>query len=505
MTSSPFATSALPPQPQPTIQQLLDEGKRQHQAGNVPGAQHFYQQVLMRQPDHPEALQMLGLLAILNNQAEVAVDLFGRVLAMAPKDMMLRMRLAQALQKAGRGEDAVALADSMVRDAAEAGEKVNQSMAHYTRAVVLHALGRDEEAIVDALRAEALHPTGHDELLLLPTIFLALGRFQEARDAAQRGINAHPMRGEHHWNLALTALLLGDFAAGWPAFQWRLKTPLLRHLAPPGGKTLWEGQDLKGKSICIYREGGFGDAIQFVRYVPQLAKRGAKKVILTAPQELYELFKCVPVNHLLIQQGPIPECDFICPLQSLPLNFQTTLETIPREVPYLRADPQKSRAWGARMTGEEMKVGLCWSGSLGNLERRTRSLRTFAPLADVQGVMFYGLQKGAESWQALIAPDGMKLINLMPEARDFADVAAIIDNLDLVISVDTSIPHLAGALGKPVWTLVPSIPDFRWMIEREDSPWYPTMRLFRQKTAKVWDDVMARVKRELESMRDVRG
>jgi ADP-heptose:LPS heptosyltransferase len=207
----------------------------------------------------------------------------------------------------------------------------------------------------------------------------------------------------------------------------------------------------------------------------------------------------------VLQVGAIPECDYICPLQSLPMNFKTRVETIPNEVPYLRADPQKSRAWAARMDGHEFKVGLCWSGSLGNLERRTRSLAKFAPLAQVKGVKFFSLQKGAEAWQSVIAPQGMELIDLMPEARDFADLAGIIDNLDLVISVDTSVPHLAGAMGKTVWTLIPYIPDFRWMIEREDSPWYPTMKLFRQRTRGVWEDVMSRMADELKAIVSARS
>ena len=485
-----------PPPPPPTLEQLLAEGKRQHQMGNLPAAQHLYQQVLARQPDHLDALNLLGMVAMMSNQPEVASDLLGKVLALAPQEMLVRLKLAQALQKAGRGEDALRIADSILRD----GGDSTKAMGHYARSIVLHAQGRDEEAIVDAEQAEAINPTGQEELLILPTIYLALGKFQEARQASQRAIAVHPTRGEHYWNLALTSLLLGDMEAGWPAFQWRLRTPMLRHLAPPQGKPLWEGQDLSGKTILVYREGGFGDALQFVRYVPLLEKR-SRKVILSAPPELYDLFKCVPVTQLLLQVGPIPECDFVCPLQSLPLHFKTTVETIPAEVPYLKADPQKSRAWGSRMpAGEGLKVGLAWSGSLGSIERRTRSLSMFAPLANIPGVRFFSLQKGAESWQSVIAPAGMELINLMPEARDFADLAGIIDNLDLVISVDTSVPHLAGAMGKPVWTLIPFIPDFRWMIEREDSPWYPTMKLFRQKTPRGWDEVLSRIATELRAL-----
>ena len=494
MSQSPFAFSNPQQPPQPTIEQLLAEGKRHHQTGNLPAAQHFYHQVLARQPNHLEATHMLGIIAIMSNQPEVAVDLFGKCLAAAPGQMLLRLQMAQSLVKAKRGDDALRLADSILRD----GGEQHAAMGHYARANILHGLGRDEEAIVDAEKAESINPTGHEELLILPTIYLALGRWQEAKDSALRAIAAHPQRGEHHWNLALTSLLLGDFETGWTAFQWRLRTPLLRHLAPPPGKTLWEGQDLSGKTILLYREGGFGDAIQFVRYVPEVVKR-ARRVILTAPQELYELFKSVPATQLLLQAGNVPDCDFICPLQSLPLNFKTTVETIPANVPYLSADPQKSRAWAAKMTGDALKVGLAWSGSLGSIERRTRSLQMLAPLANVKGVKFYSLQKGPEAWQSLIAPAGMELVDLTPEARDFADMAAIIDNLDLVISVDTSIPHLAGAMGKKVWILIPFIPDFRWMTGREDSPWYPTMKLFRQKTSNNWDDVLSRVASELEA------
>jgi hypothetical protein len=312
---------------------------------------------------------------------------------------------------------------------------------------------------------------------------------------AEQAVRAHPSLSETHWNHAITCLSHGDMTRGWKSFERR------PHLKTPTGATLWHRQDLTGKSLLLYCEGGFGDAIQFVRYVPQLQGR-AKKILLACPAELLELFKDIPVDQLLAQsqtlQQSLPQCDYVCPLQSLPFNFQTTLETIPHDVPYLRAAERKAATWATTIgSGSDLKVGLAWAGSNAGDKQRSRSLRLFAPLAQVTGVKFFSLQKGPESWQAAAPPQGMQVHDFMPRVRDFADLAGIIAHLDLVITIDTSVAHLAGAMGKNVWTLIPFVPDFRWMLDRTDTPWYPTMRLYRQKAANDWSEPIAEIATDL--------
>jgi hypothetical protein len=329
-------------------------------------------------------------------------------------------------------------------------------------------------------------------MLLLTALYPVLGEWDKARQIADAAVRAHPGVPETQRNHALSCLIHGDMPRGWEAFERR---PELKH--PPGTK-LWRNEDLRDKSILLYGEGGFGDSIQFARYVP-MVKAQAKSVMLAAPPELIELFReNFPVDEIVPQNQPWPACDLVCPLPSLPFHFRTTLESIPREVPYLRAPARKASTWAPHMPGGGLQVGLVWAGSNIADKQRSRTLLTFAPLADVKGVRFYSLQKGLESWQAAVAPEGMTIIDFMPRVRDFADLAGVIANLDLVITIDTAVAHLAGAMGKPAWTLIPFIPDFRWMLERTDTPWYPTMRLYRQKVSGDWSDPIARLKADLQ-------
>jgi hypothetical protein len=259
--------------------------------------------------------------------------------------------------------------------------------------------------------------------------------------------------------------------------------------------------------MLVYSEQGIGDTIQFVRYAPLLARRGAR-VILQCQPELKPLFQSLEgVDCVLSTSEALPPFDVQAPLLSLPLALGTTLESIPAQVPYLKADPALAEAWRAKLApaGRCLKVGLAWAGNPKHRNDRNRSmpLSVLAPLAGVGGVRFYSLQKGDAAGQAKGPPPGMDLVDLTQELNDFADTAAFVANLDLVISVDTAAVHLAGAMAKPVWTLLPFFSDWRWLLDREDSPWYPTMRLFRQRTRGEWGGVVERVVKELD--RGVQG
>ena len=262
----------------------------------------------------------------------------------------------------------------------------------------------------------------------------------------------------------------------------------------------WDGSELNGKTVLLHAEQGLGDSIQFVRYVPMVRDRGGK-VVLQCQPALSRLFTGLPGIDRVIKNGdPIPRFDAHCPLLSLPRAFGTTLDSIPASVPYLTADPAAALDWAKRLADRPgKKVGIVWAGRAGYVGDRTRSLSltTLAPLACASGITWYSLQKGYAAAQISDAPQGMELIDRTAELNDFADTAALIANLDLVISVDTAVAHLAGAMGKSVWTLLPYAPDWRWLLNRDDSPWYPTMRLFRQQRPGDWGEVIQRIAESL--------
>ena len=254
---------------------------------------------------------------------------------------------------------------------------------------------------------------------------------------------------------------------------------------------------MAGKTLLLYGEQGFGDVIQMVRYAPQLVERGAK-IVLQCPHPLKPLLERAPgIDRVIVHGEPEPRCDFYLAIMSLPSVMKTNMTTIPSSVPYLRV-PEKNREFWRRQMAEysgKLKVGLCWAGRPDhhNDARRSCALSDFAPLAQVENVKFFSLQKGAPAAQAQNPPPGMEVINLTRKLSDFADTGAMIEQLDLVISIDTAIVHVAGALALRVWTVLPFTPEWRWMIGRGDSPWYPTMRLFRQKVQGDWLSLFSEV------------
>jgi len=329
------------------------------------------------------------------------------------------------------------------------------------------------------------------------------GQSDEAVAAYWQAVAIDPDLPASQWNLALALLVRGDFAQGWGKYEWRRKCADIGCARPDIIQQQWHGEPLEGRTILLHAEQGFGDTIQFMRYLPLVVQCGGR-VIVECQSELQRLLKIMAPDIPIIARGqPLPDFDLQCPLLSVPKAMGTTLATIPAHVPYLRADAQDMQAWRNRLAdhGHCMKVGLIWAGNPRHKNDRNRSMKLahFAHLAQVQGVQFYNLQKGEAAAEAKTFPLGMALIDWTDELKDFADTAGLIANLDLVIAVDTAVAHLAGAMGKPVWTLLPFCPDWRWLRGREDSPWYPTMRLFRQPANGDWNSVMKRVAEALAS------
>jgi len=471
-----------------TIDQLMQTALRKHQDGRLAEAEALYRQVLTQQPDHADALHFLGVAAHQEGRNEPAEALIRRAIALRPGYAEAYSNLGAVLTQQGKLDEAV----SAYRDAIRC--KPGHAQAYANLGAALSVQGKLDEAAAACRQAIALMPGFAEAHSNLGAALKESGRFTEAVAAYEQAIRLKPDHAEAHFNLALTLLLLGDFSRGWQEYEWRWKARGFLSPKRNFDQPLWGGEQLNGRRILLHAEQGLGDTIQFVRYAAQVSARGGK-VVLECQPELHRLLEQLPGVSLVAAGGPLPDFDLHCPLLSLGRAFATKLESIPNPVPYLSADPRLVDRWASRVTGGETKVGLVWAGKATHPNDRNRSmrLRQFLPLAKVQGVRFYSLQAGPAARHAVTGPPGLEVADLSDALSDLAETAAAIANLDLVISVDTAVAHLAGAMGKPVWVLLSFIPDWRWLLDRDDSPWYPTARLFRQKAIGRWDEVIDRV------------
>jgi hypothetical protein len=386
-------------------------------------------------------------------------------------------------------------------------------LGHLQRASALARLGRHQDALAAFDETVRLLP---NDTITAKQRGLALqwcGRHEEAFREFDRAIALSPDHAEAWVSKAMLMMMLGDLPGGFALYEWRwgmaawIDSP--RRLRRQYTQQLWLGEaNITGKTVLLYTEQGYGDVFQFCRFASLVAGAGAR-VIVEVDSDLMALMTTLPgVSEFVSDREPLPDHDFRCPMMSLPLALGTTLETIPVNVPYLHADPHRASAWKERLSDlRGRRVGLVWgAGSrIGDAElvalehRKTLPLTALAPLAAVAECSFVSIQVGAAAAQAASPPPGMILHNYVEDLKDFADTAALMENLDLVISVCTSTAHLAGALGKPVWLLNRFDTDWRWFLDREDSPWYPTMRIFRQPLPGDWDSVVRSV---VDALRD---
>lgn len=462
-------------------------------------------------------------------QADVAADSAARALMLDPAHADALVNRADALSGLGKAAEAEAMARraARVRDSAAAQLTLGSALALLDRleeaeAALRSALSRRPdyaeawenlgtvltkqhrfgEALSAFSEAEALRP-GPSLWMARGTALVAMARPVEALTDFDRALPTRPNDAGLHWNLGFTRLMAGDLAGGWSEFEWRRRD---RNAKPPWRdfpQPTWRGEDIAGRTILLYAEQGFGDTLQFLRYVPQVVARGARVIL-----EVQPLLGCLMagvegVEKVIALGDPLPPFDVECPLMSLPRAFGTVLETIPAEVPYLRPDPERVERWRDRLVGPEgLRVGLVWAGNPNFKHDRLRSPRLsgLRRVLDVPGVRFFGLQKGPGRADLTGSDLPAAFTDLGPEIRDFADTAAIMAGLDLVISSCTGPAHLAGALGVPLWIALPFSPDWRWMLGRDDSPWYPSARLFRQHRPGRWDDVAERMALALQEM-----
>ncbi len=369
---------------------------------------------------------------------------------------------------------------------------------------VLQELKRFDDAIVGYEKAMALVPDSAGPYVNRGLAMLGKGNFDEALQNYDRAIELNPEMADPHWNKALPKILKGEYEEGWQLYEYRRYKPDLKGSYPIYEQPLWLGQEsVTDKILYIYPEQGLGDFIQFCRYVPLVENLGAR-VILKVPNALYAMIKTMGLNARIVRNDEkVDEFDFHCPIMSLPLAFKTTVETIPNKIPYFFSDHFKKSYWERKFAyaSNSLKVGLVWSGSKDHKKDHDRSLRLeqLAPILDLP-VTFYSLQKEVREHDKTTLSKLNHIQEYHEELNDFSDTAAMLDCLDLIISVDTSVAHLAGAMGKNVWILISYLPDYRWMLDREDTPWYPTARLFRQPNVGDWDNAILNVRSALEQL-----
>jgi len=417
---------------------------------------------------------------------------YDRAAALRPDAAPIHSNRGNALREVGRAQEALIAFDRAI------ALKPDYAEAHSNRGNAQLELNRLTEALADYERALALKPNFADALVNRGNALHHLGREREAIASFDRAIEISPQLAEAHWNKALTCLAFGDFAIGLQEYEWRWKRD--SELKPRDFvQPQWQGDDLHGRTILLHAEQGFGDTIQFIRYLPMVVAKGGK-VVLEIPDDLRPLIGRSEGVVAIARRGEaLPPFDVHCPLMSLPLAFGTTLTTIPAPIPYLSAPAERIERWRARVAGMKTpRIGLVWSGKPTHKNDHNRSipLAQLAPLLAQPGISFVSLQKEYRDAD-LAGLAKMPLLRLDHALADFADTAGAIAALDLVIAVDTAVAHLAGAMGKPLWLLLPAIGDWRWLMERVDSPWYPSARLFRQPQIGDWQSAIAEVSREL--------
>ena len=429
--------------------------------GRLDDALAAAEQARALKPDNPTTRYLLGNIFRQRKQPALAIENYRRALAARPDYAEAHNNLGVALKEQGLLDEAAAECERAL------ALRPNYANAHYNLGLVLEEQGQLDRALAQYQRAQALQPSDPDAF----------------------------------WNESLLRLLRGDFATAWPNYERRLqlKSFKARRFAEP----LWDGGYLTGRTILIHAEQGYGDTIQFIRYARIVKERGAARVIVDCPASLLRLVATAEgIDELVATGSPLPPFDCQAPLLSVPGLVGTEMDTIPAKVPYLHPNPELAESWRGRLAGKSgLSIGLVWRGNPENTINHRKSVppELIRQLTAIPGINWISLQADATPEESA-AIGGDAVLNWGPTLTDWADTAALVSVLDLVIAVDTAVAHLTGALGKPGWVMLSAIPDWRWLLDRPDSPWYPTLRLFRQPSPGRWDSVLSRVAEALESL-----
>jgi tetratricopeptide (TPR) repeat protein len=453
-------------------------------------AARCYRSALELTPDDVETLNKLGNAHAQLDQHAAAVECYRRLLEFMPDSAEVLSNLGNVLTQQGEINGALAC----YRRALEL--RPDWAELHNNLGTALKKQGSLAAAEASCRRALELNPEFAVAHFTLANCLKEQARFDEAAESYDRALELDPKDRDAHFGRSLLWLLRGDFQRGWADYQWRNRMKNLVAVCDPR-HVLWDGRRFPGKTILIQFEQGLGDTLQFIRYVPLVKERGGTVVVGCQP-ELFRLLASVQgIDRLVVPGGePLADFDLYVPLMSLPGIFGTTLESVPAEVPYLHPEPAQVERWKQTLAGSaEFKVGVVWQGSAENTRDHLRSFPAIclAPLARVPGTRLYSLQKGPGRLQLVDARQAFDIVDLADELADFSETAAAMKCLDLVISCDTSPAHLAGALGVPVWVPLAFVADWRYLLDRLDSPWYPNMRLFRQRERGNWREVFERV------------
>jgi tetratricopeptide (TPR) repeat protein len=476
---------------------LSNRGNALHALKRFEEALSSFDRALILRPDYPKALSNRGNVLRALKRPEEALQSYDRALALRPDSAEFHTNRGTGLRDLRRFEEALASHDRAI------ALRPDYAEAHYNRGNALDELHRVGEALTSFEQATALRPDLAEAHCNRGNMLVAHKRFGEALQSYARAVGLRRDYADAHFNEAICRLLLGDFRRGWDKHEWRWKTEFLDGHARDFEQKLWLGtEQIAGKTILLHAEQGLGDTIQFCRYAPLFAKRGAR-VILEVQRPLRGLLGNLPgVAQVVANSDALPSFDLHCPLLSLPLAFGTDRTTIPAHTPYLQVPSSAATNWDIRLGSRPRpRIGLVWSGRAMHKNDHNRSigLDELLPLLDFRAT-FVSLQHDVRADDAAVLRGRSDILHIGGELNDFADTAAVIENLDLVISVDTSVAHLAGALGKPVWVLLPFVPDWRWLLDCDDSPWYPTARLFRQDETRRWDRVIAATRAALSDL-----
>ncbi|HEX4794433.1 MAG TPA: tetratricopeptide repeat protein [Humisphaera sp.] len=480
--------------PEFNAKQAFAAATQHHQAGRIAEAEALYRQVIAKQPRHGDALHLLGLLLIHRGDAAAAIEPLSRAVATNPQNGDFRYDLGVALGAIGRNDEAAAEYRKTIVLRPELPG------AYSNLGSILVAQAKPEEAQELLEKARGKFPANALIRNNLGNAYRDLGRIDDAIAMYRQASALAPSEALLRWNLAIALLLKGNFAEGWPGYMYRHeaeKAPTVINLNQP----MWDGSSLAGRGILLYTNQGLGDIIQCARFFPSLAAQGARVIVgLTGAQAVLRplLRGQCGITQVVADDEPLPPIHVQCLLDRLPAMYGVTPQQLPGPIPYLRADATRAAQWQQRLVGEtRLKIGLAWAGNRGHAKDIYRSIapQLLSPLAQAPNIRWISLQKS----RADSAPPELNLTDWTADLHDLADTAALIANLDLILTVDTSIAHLAGAIGKPVWTMIQYSPDWRWMLNRPDTPWYPTMRLFRQPRLRAWEPVIEHVLHELRA------
>jgi Tfp pilus assembly protein PilF len=461
--------------------------------GNLAGAQASLEQALRLEPASAEGHTSLGNVLREQGQFVEAVASYQQALRLKPDSAEAHSNLGAAFQEQGQLEKAQASYQQALRLKPDSAEVL------INLGIVLKEQGELEGALASLQRALHLQPDSAEAHLNLGTVLQDQGRLAEALASYEQALRLKPDYAKAHWNRALAWLLAGDFEQAWRDYEWRWQ---VKGFSPPRlPQPLWDGSPLHGQTILLCAEWGLGDTLQFIRYAPLVQALGGSVLVVCQSALVPLLRSCPGIDRLLPEGSALPVFDVWAPLLSLPRILGTSLATIPAQVPYLRAATERVESWRQELSPlTAFQIGIAW-----DVDSRTRHfhlkrcipLTAFAPLGQLEGVRLISLQKGPGAEQLRTLAGSFPVTDLSSRLDQvggaFMDTAAVMQSLDLVVTADTSIAHLAGALEVPVWVALPRVPDWRWLLEREDSPWYPSLRLFRQQERGNWDEVFARM------------